>query len=163
MQDDIISIAEVSPARRWLALIMLVALSLVLLWIAVTQAPSTIWQLFLLGAGGLGIWLAIGMRDATKYRIELTETELRDSAGNRLALVADIVKVERGVLAFKPSNGFVIRTAKSAPRAWMPGLWWRLGRRIGIGGVTPASQTRVMADMLAMRVLARGQSDANTT
>jgi hypothetical protein len=163
MKDNLISIAEVAPARRWLALVMLAALSLVLLYIAVVQAPSMGWQVFLLASGGLGLWLAIRMRESTRYRIEMTETELRDSAGNRLALIADIVMVERGVLAFKPSNGFVIRTAKPAPRSWMPGLWWRVGRRVGIGGVTPAAQTRVMADMLAMRVQARLQAEANNT
>ena len=40
-------------------------------------------------------------------------------------------------------------------RVWRPGLWWRLGRRVAIGGVTAASQTKPLADILTMKVLER--------
>ena len=39
-----------------------------------------------------------------------------------------------------------------------PGLWWRIGRRIGVGGVTPASQSKVMADLITARLIERDQS-----
>ncbi len=142
---------------------MLVSLALVLIYTALVSAPSAGWEVFLLAAGAACLWMVIRMQRATRHRIELTDHELRDSSGKRLALVADIVRVESGVTAFRPSNGFVVRTARPAARAWMPGLWWRVGRRVGIGGVTPGAQTKFMSNQLALRLAARDQFDANIT
>ena len=83
------------------------------------------------------------------HGIVLTESELRSTEGDRIARVDEIEALDRGVLAFKPSNGFMVRTRTAQPRAWRPGLWWRVGRRVGIGGVTPGGQTKAMAEILA--------------
>ncbi|MCP4820329.1 MAG: hypothetical protein GY883_14140, partial [Shimia sp.] len=48
----------------------------------------------------------------------------------------------------KPSNGFAIKLKQSRGRRWQPGLWWSLGRRVGIGGVTPGAHSKEMAQML---------------
>ena len=50
-----------------------------------------------------------------------------------------------------------LKTKTPAARRWEPGLWWRIGRRIGVGGVTPASQSKVMADLISARLVIRGQ------
>jgi hypothetical protein len=72
----------------------------------------------------------------------------------------EIKRVERGALAFKPSNGFLLTLEQPQPRAWVPGLWWRVGRRVGIGGITPAGEGRYMADQIAFRLSQReGESD----
>ncbi len=163
MDDEVIATIEVSQMRRWVALAMLLALALVLLYTALTSAPSVGWRVFLLAAGGGCLWMAMQMQSATRHRIELTDHELRDSSGTRLALVADIVRVESGMAAFRPSNGFVVHTARPLARAWMPGLWWRVGRRVGIGGVTPGAQTKFMSNQLALRLAARDQFDAKIT
>jgi hypothetical protein len=80
---------------------------------------------------------------------------LTDSEGTVLARVEDIVAVNRGAFAIKPSNGFTLTLKNPAPRAWQPGLWWRLGRRVAVGGVTPGSQARPMADIIAVMVARR--------
>ncbi len=38
---------------------------------------------------------------------------------------------------------------------WRPGLWWRVGRRIGVGGMTPASQTKFMSEIIAAMIAQR--------
>jgi hypothetical protein len=63
-----------------------------------------------------------------------------------------IRSVERGAFAFKPSHGFTLVMKEKQPRAWAPGLWWRLGRRVGVGGVTSAGQTKFMAEQIALRI-----------
>ena len=68
------------------------------------------------------------------------------------ARMDEIDRVERGAFAFKPSNGFLVHLKKPGHRAWQPGLWWRMGRKLGIGGVTPAGQAKFMADMIALRL-----------
>ena len=71
----------------------------------------------------------------------------------------EIARVERGTFAFKPSNGFVIRLNAPAARVWAPGLWWRFGKRLGVGGVTPAGQGKAMADVIAARIGGLGRID----
>ena len=120
------------------------------------QPPgSLIWQIFLLLVGGLALWLADAMRRATALSVELTRDGLRTSDGEIIAALDQIETLDRGIFAFKPSNGFLIKLTQKAPARWQPGLWWRLGKRIGVGGVTPGAQSRVMADLLT--ALKRGE------
>jgi hypothetical protein len=162
MNDEVLATVRVSQARRWLGIGMLGFVGLLVIYVALSNPPSFGWQVFLLAMGALGLWMAEKMRRATEGWIELTETVLRDQDGQVLAKVADIKSLERGVFAFKPSNGFLVTTKTSAPRQWKPGLWWRLGRRIGIGGVTPGAQTKFMSEILAAMIATRDH-DAHTT
>jgi len=157
MDEDVLAIVEASAARRWMGVILLGALGGLVVYVALASPPALMWQVFLIVVGVLALWMADKMRRATESRIELTETELRSSEGQVIALVADIEKVDRGVFALKPSNGFMVRTRKPGPRAWQPGLWWRLGRRIGVGGVTAAGQTKSMSEILSMMLAQRDQ------
>ncbi|WP_226779241.1 hypothetical protein [Oceaniglobus trochenteri] len=144
-----------SPVRRTLGALVMAALGALLIWMALATAPSLIWRIALLILGGLALAGMVGLWQATRARIELTETELRDTAGNRLALIDDILAIDRGAFAFKPSNGFVLKLSRPHPRGWAPGLWWRTGQRVGVGGVTGASEGKAMAEALAARIAAR--------
>jgi len=155
MSDEILAIVEASAARRWMGVIMLAGLGGLLIYLALVAPPTPVWQVFLIVVGVLAVWMAERMRRATEHRIELTETELSFSDGQVIARVAEIEKVDRGVFAMKPSNGFMVRTSKPAGRAWRPGLWWRVGRRIGVGGVTSAGQTKAMSEILSALVAQR--------
>lgn len=149
MNNEILAVVEVSAGRRWMGVIMLAGLGGLLIYVALVAPPELEWQIFLVAIGGLALWMAERMRRATEHRIELTETELRSSDGQVIALVDDIENVDRGVFAFKPSNGCLIRTRSRGSRVWQPGLWWRMGRRIGVGGVTAAGQTKAMTEILS--------------
>ena len=85
----------------------------------------------------------------------MTKTELRTSDGLLIAKVSDIRSLDRGVFAFKPSNGFMLRLNVKTPRRWRPGVWWSLGDRIGVGGVTSAHQTKAMAEILSAMIAQR--------
>ena len=145
-----------SPVRRVFAVFVLAALAFICIGIALTtwQAP-VVWHLVLVAIGVAALVLGEWLRRATTLRIELTREGLQDSSGRSLAPFADIVAVERGVFAFKPSNGFLVKLARPAPRGWAPGLWWRYGRRLGVGGVTPGHQARYMAETLAVMLVER--------
>ena len=156
MDDDVLAYVEASPLRRWLGITMLGSLGGLSIYIALAQPPELAWQAFLLAFGLGSVWMAERMWRATHHRIELTREELRDTSGAVIAQVADITSMDRGFLAFKPSNGFLLRLSASQGRVWRPGLWWRMGRRVGVGGVAPGNQTRMMSDMLAMMLAERG-------
>lgn len=149
MDDDILATVRVSVLRRWLGVGVLLGFGGMVIYIALAVPPALHWQIFLLLIGAGSLWMAERMRRATALQLELTREELRCSDGTRIAAVGEIEAVERGTFAFKPSNGFLIRTRAGDARAWYPGLWWRLGRRVGVGGVTSAPQTKAMSEILA--------------
>ena len=156
MQDDILATISASTVRRLFGVGALMILGALLIYVAFLDPPdSFIWQIFLIVLGAGSLWLADKMRRVTLLTLILTRTDLRESDGTLLAEVDQITSVERGALAFKPSNGFMLHLAAPAPRRWRPGLWWRFGRRLGVGGVTSAAQTRQMADMLAVLIAER--------
>lgn len=146
-----------SPIRRWLGTGMLLVLGGLLIWLAVVHPPAQlVWRLFLLGLGGVALWGAVRLWQATALLLELTPVALQESGGGRvLARIEDIVSVDRGPFAFKPTGGFVVLLRTPAPRVWAPGLWWRIGRRIGVGGVTHRHEGRLMAEILEDRLKRR--------
>ena len=140
-----------SAPRRALGVGMLGALGLLLALVAVAQpsgAPG--WRLLLLAAAAGAAWLALRMWRASGRGLVLSEAGLREAGpdGRWLAPIETVEAVERGSFAFKPSNGFLLRTREPGPGAWAPGVWWRVGRRVGVGGVLRAAEARAAADML---------------
>ena len=155
MSTDVLATIHASPGRRWLGVVSMGFLGVLLIWIAFSTPPSLGWQVFLLVLGGASIWLTTRMYQATALRIELTEEGLRDSSGAVIAAFENIQSMDRGFFALTPSNGFLIKTKSPGPRVWRPGLWWRMGKRIGIGGVTPGHQSKAMAEIIAIRLAQR--------
>jgi len=160
--DDTQIIARVSatPARRVIGVGTLAALGALLLWLLVAEPPAEIyWQAVLLLLGVAALWMAQQMWRATGRALILTEAGLSDSSGTVLARVEEIARVDRSMFAMKPSNGFLIQLNEKQPRAWQPGLWWRMGKRVAVGGVTAGRDTKPMADALSMLV-ARHKGEA---
>lgn len=148
-----------SPVRRAIGLALLLAIGALLVWVAFARPPATPgWRLFLLGTGAGALWLAEHMRRTTRDLLELTREVLRDGSGRVLARVSEIRAVERGAFAFKPSGGFLLRLSAAPGAAWRPGLWWRIGRRVGVGGVTVGNEAKYMAEVIAAMLAERGEA-----
>lgn len=151
MQDEILASLSASAPRRSIGIAMLALLGGVLIYVALTQpADGIVWRILVLAAGLGVLMLGERMRRSTVVTLELTREVLRDSDGVVLARIEQIQGVERGIFAFKPSNGFVLTTREAGGRLWKPGLYWRMGRRVGVGGMTQAGQTKLMAEMIQM-------------
>ena len=153
--DGIYAKVWASPIRRGFACAVLYGLAILLFYIALVRPPALPWLIFLLAFGGAVLFIAERLRAATRDEILLTAESVSDSNGRVLAQMADIVSVERGAFALKPSNGFTLVLRERAPRAWVPGMWWRLGRRVGVGGVTGAGPAKFMAEQIALRIARR--------
>ena len=150
--DETILEIRPSPIRRWMALLALLILAGMLLALAIGDVPD-LWRLFFVGVGVWVLWSGNNLRLATLDGLVLTRAGLGTTSGKMLAAVENIEKVERGVLAFKPSNGFLVRLKEADGRGWAPGLWWKYGRRLGVGGTLSGGQSRAMADLLAALVI----------
>ena len=145
----IVASIEVSPFRRWAGVVVTAGLGLLLLSVAIlSPPPHPLSLLLLLLAGGVALWQARRMQRAGLKSIHLTENALIDDAGEVLTTLEEIERIDRGVFAFKPSNGFVLVLRAPRPRAWVPGLWWQRGRRLGIGGTATPQQTKNVADII---------------
>lgn len=156
MEDEVLAVVRASTGRRFFGMVTLAALGVLLIYIGLARPPQNpAWQVFLLAGGLFDLWLADKMRRATLLAVELTSSELRSSDGEQIVAISQIVSVDRGMFAFRPSNGFTLKMKASAPVRWQPGLWWRLGRRVGVGGVTSGAQTKAMADILSAIVAQR--------
>ncbi len=153
MEQDVLATVQASSPRRWTGVTMLATVGALVIYVALATPPEIGWQVFLLVIGGASFWLAQRMWFATQDAIELTRSQMRTRSGKVICEVADIETVERGAFAFKPSNGFLVSTRTVAKNTWEPGLWWRLGRRIGVGGMTAAAETKFMSEMLSALLL----------
>jgi hypothetical protein len=154
MSDPVIATLAASPPRRWTGTVMLSFLGGLLIYLALS-VPFSAPQVILILCGLFVLFAASRLLAATAQVIELTQTELRVKDGVVLAKLADITKVERGAFAFKPSNGFLVSTKESGPRRWSLGMYWCFSRRIGVGGVTGAPQSKGMAEAIAVLIAER--------
>lgn len=153
---ETLHILRPSPARRIVGVSIQAALGGLLLWIAVARPPQELgWHLFLIVFGVAALVVAQKGWRGSAQPIVLDAAGLRQEDGTPIAPLAEIASVDRALFSFKPSNGFLV-TLRTAPGgAWVPGMWWRLGRRVGIGGVTGGAETRILADALTAMVAER--------
>jgi hypothetical protein len=155
MKHDELAVIEASIARRLVGVGALAGLAVVLVRAVIVNQPGLVWQGLMVVGAAFAAVAAMSMWRVTGGRIVLTPAGLINDDGQVLAPLDQIVRIERGAFAFKPSNGFTVLLSVPASLAWAPGLWWRAGRRLGVGGVTSGHQGRAMADKLAMLIAAR--------
>ena len=141
-----------SPMRRAFAVGVLAALGFLLLSMGITEPIGAIWRAALVAGGGLACLCSVILWRSTGGVLVLSGDALRDGDGQVIASLAEMVRVDRGSFAFKPSNGFAVTLHRPAETRWVPGLWWRVGRRLGVGGVLPAAQARLMAERLMVLI-----------
>ena len=155
MSDSVIAKLEASPVRRSLALLVMMLLGFLLVYLAITTDASFFHKVFLVIVAAAVLWMARAMQRGTTGHIELRDTGLFFENGQCLTLINEITRIDRGVFAFKPSNGFVVSLNQKTQRAWVPGLYWKFSTKIGIGGVTTPSDAKFMADTLAVLIAGR--------
>jgi len=158
MRDTAISVLQPSAFRFGLGVGSMAVLAIGALFVAFGWSGGGAvgrFVFFLIACGAA--WAASTVWNGGRRAVLLTEDGLVEDTGEMIAPIEHIAKVDRGAFAVKPSNGFVVYLTENAPRGWRFGLWWRYGRRVGVGGLTPGHMGRAMADQLALILLARGE------
>lgn len=152
MTDSITIRISPSPMRIWMGVGAMFVLGAILIYLALAHPPvALVLRGFLLAFGALAVFGGYKMMQSGQLSLILEGDSLTDSAGRVVATIDNIDKVERGAFAFKPSHGFLLHLNEPMPRAWFPGVWWRMGRRVAVGGVLPGGETKAVADMIAAR------------
>lgn len=148
--ETVLARLEASQPRRVLGVAVQVVLGVTLISLAIGfPREQMIMRLVLLALGGLIIYGGYLTWASTKTGLILTETGLYDGENRLLAALSNVREVARGPFALKPSHGFSLILLAPMGFVWVPGLWWRVGTRVGVGGVTPSQPARFMAEMLA--------------
>lgn len=141
-----------SPARRSFAVLVVYALGALLVYLAFAAPPSLGYLILLLVLGFGALVAGEALRRASRARLVLGQDGLALSTGRMLARFEDIASVSRGAFAMKPSSGFVLVLKERGPFAYAPGMYWRMGKRLGVGGVLPQRETRAIAEAIALRI-----------
>lgn len=148
---EVILAIRPTPIRRGVALAAMVGMAGLLVVAGVTEAQqAAIWRALLVILGVGSATLAWRFYKSTDVCLELTREELRQTGGQVLFKIKDVARVDRGAFSMKPSNGLNVILNRPYPTAWVPGLWWRWGQRVGIGGVTAPAQARALADTITL-------------
>lgn len=160
------NIAEIRrpEALRWLVLIAMAALAALLFMGGIgawARAPMT--TFVMLPISGVLAWFAAALWRTRARAIRFDGETLTDDAGEVICTLDEIEEVNRGFILFKPTKGFVVTLKAARPWGWSPGLWWRLGRRIGVGGSTPGRGARDMADAITGALAMRAMEEAGIT
>lgn len=148
---DVILKIQSNAVRRVFSVILLVSCAFVMIGFAFTStAPSPAFKIILIGFSGAFLWQAqAGFRQSNTTLI-LTRDGLFDGQGMLICSLPNIAKVDRGWFSFKPSNGFLLLLHEPQSRKWVPGLYWRIGRRVGVGGSLSPAQTKEISDKLLL-------------
>jgi len=156
---EVIGHIDPRPARRVAAVGAAALLGVLLVYLAAVRPPAHAgWLIFLVALGAGCLYLAWRMWAVTAVRLELTRSEFREAGGRVICSLDEVASVDRGFFAFKPANGFLIRLRERTRRGgvYAPGLWWRAGRTIMVGGVTSGAQAKSVADLITVLLAERG-------
>jgi hypothetical protein len=158
--DEVLARITPRAARRVVAVGFILALGTIIWTIAALRPPEHFgYMLFLTFFGAGCFWLGHGIWQASGREIELTRSELREVGGRTLCTLDNVARVDRGAFAFKPAGGFLVRLKHpQGPRVFAPGLWWRAGRTLAIGGVTARQDAKNVADMMIVMQVERGEA-----
>ncbi|NRA98881.1 MAG: hypothetical protein HRU32_03505 [Rhodobacteraceae bacterium] len=150
---------QVSPPRHMLTVAVFSVLAFFMVSLGIEIFAGTpLSGVFLLVLGALAGFMAWRVWQARSQGVVLTRDALITFDDQVLCTVDDIDRVERSIFAVKPSGGFRVKLKSRHARGWVPGVWWRSGKSIGIGGITISPQARAMADVLAARLAIRDKT-----
>ncbi len=136
---------------RWIMLIAIVVLFVMTIGAAfdlIAEKPIPALVLALMAAV-IG-WFGQALLFTKAKAVLLEDGRLFDDSGTEICHLDDVAEIEKGLHLFKPSSGFVLKLKEKQQTGWSPGLWWRIGHRVGVGGATPGRRAKAMADAIVM-------------
>lgn len=157
-KDDGRMIVEIArpAAVRWLVILCLGAMGALLLAMSVSIVARQPFVALALFAAALALlYLGLATLRSGASRLRFDGQRLTDDSGVELCRLEEIETVERGFVLLKPSTGFLITLKAPRPFAWAPGLWWRWGRKIGVGGATSRAAGKMMAEAISLALAQR--------
>ena len=136
---------------RWIMLAAIAALFVMTLLAAIDLMSRALFPALVLAMFTAAIgWFGQALLFTKARAVVLEDGRLFDDSGVEICNLDNVVELEKGLHLFKPSSGFVLKLKTKQTLAWSPGLWWRVGHRVGVGGATPGRRAKAMADAIMM-------------
>jgi hypothetical protein len=135
----------VSPTRVLLAVSAAGGLALLLLAVAVLPALPFAARAVILAFGLGALLLALALWRARRGALVLDLRGIADETGARIATWPEIARAHQSPFGLRPSGGIGLQLRSAAVPGWRPGLWWRWGRRAGLGGMLGRAGARELA------------------
>lgn len=154
--SEILARLQIAPVRRWVGVTILALIGVGLIYSGLVYPPAALLgrlAIFLLGF--LMILQAYWNLQVRSGALVLKEDGLWVENGPQLAALDNIETVQVSAFSIKPSNGFAVVLRSPARLKWVPGLYWCVGRRIGVGGATHPAQAKAMAELLSTLIMDR--------
>ncbi len=150
MPNSILKI-QPSASRRIFSVLILSLSAGVMIYFAITDPEqSIVLKLILLFLAGIFLWQVQASLRFPNAALILKRDGLYDDQGELICRLSNIALVDRGWFSIKPSNGFLLRLHEKTSIKWLPGVYWRIGKRMGVGGAISPAQTKEFSDKLLL-------------
>ena len=140
--------------RRWFGVFSLglpaLIIGALLVQGAITSLISTVILLVVAGVFG---WSAYRMATVPAKGIVFDGKSLETEDGLVLAKMDEIVDVQTSIFAMKPTNGFTLILNSTSKMPTRPGIFWRQGRHMGVGGLLRASEAKSIGKAIQAEVV----------
>ena len=142
--------------RRIFGVVVLTVCGIFLLFYTLFAAQGGLFfRVVALLIGALFLWQAQWNLRVSNTTIILTKEGLYTANGDLICRVSNMLEIDNGWFSFKPSNGFLVRLYEAEDPKWARGLYWRIGKRLGVGGAIAPAEVKALSAQLSLLIRER--------
>ena len=97
----------------------------------------------------IAFWFKRFLSQYSNVGFLINKMGLYDLHENLICRISDIQRVDSSPYTFKSANGFIIILKEKTSFQLVPGLYWRLGRRISVGGLISKNESKLLSTAVA--------------
>ena len=94
------------------------------------------------------LWFRRFLSRYSKIGFVISTDGLFDLNMDLICTIDDIKKIDVSPYTFKSANGFIILLKTKSSFKSIPGLYWRVGKRISIGGLVSKNESKLLSGRL---------------
>ena len=96
----------------------------------------------------LGLWFIRFLKRYSKIGFLINQSGLFNIDGSVICEIDDIERIDVSPYTFKSANGFIVILKTKSSFKSIPGLYWRLGKRLSIGGLVSKNESKFLSQTL---------------
>ena len=97
----------------------------------------------------LAIWFRSFLQRYSKVGFLINQSGLFNLDGSIVCEIGDIERIDVSPYTFKSANGFIVILKTKSSFKSIPGLYWRLGKRLSIGGLVSKNESKFLSHTLS--------------
>ena len=96
----------------------------------------------------LALWFTRFLKRYSKVGFLINQSGLFNLDGSIICEIGDIEIIDVSPYTFKSANGFIVILKTKNSFKLIPGLYWRLGKRLSIGGLVSKTESKFLSQAL---------------